>query len=164
MNEQEEKIKIALEKKGLRVLRNGWPDFLVVDEDKHQVFTVEVKGGKDQLSNEQKDIHRYFAQMGVPAYIMRTEKDVDDPISSKKALYPIKQKPVPQKWLRADQLSEYCGLAKGTLGNMRNQRRGPSFFKIKGIILYKVEEVDRWIEDGRVLTMDSREIEEKFNR
>lgn len=93
MNETERVIKQMLEQRGFRVLRNGWPDFLCIKEtlgplrnytgwngqltvqaEKIKgICAVEVKSGKDKLSDEQKAVHQALAAVRVPVYVVRPE-------------------------------------------------------------------------------------------
>lgn len=69
MNDSEAAIAEACEKRGYTVLRNGWPDLLVLDEQRHRVFAIEVKVGKDRVSPAQSAMHAALARAGVPVHV-----------------------------------------------------------------------------------------------
>lgn len=58
--------------------------------------------------------------------------------------------------LRPMQAAEYLGLAPGTLANWRTRRIGPTFSKLGALILYRREDLDRWVERGRQSTEDAQ--------
>jgi len=47
------------------------------------------------------------------------------------------------------------GIPKGTLNNLRYQKRGPKYFKRGKRCLYKPQDILRWIEERPVMTTDS---------
>lgn len=57
--------------------------------------------------------------------------------------------------ITAEQASEIYGLSKGSLANLRFARRGPKFFKIGRKILYKVSDLESWLYQNPVQTLDS---------
>jgi len=75
MNKLEEIAKVYLEKQGYKVYRNGWPDFLVTDSSGKKGFCIEVKSKSDNLSTEQKNIHRFLQLLGVPTYTFKENAD-----------------------------------------------------------------------------------------
>jgi len=55
------------------------------------------------------------------------------------------------------QVSERYNLVLGTLANMRYRKEGPSYIKVgKRKILYRVEDIERFLDGGRVQTKDCR--------
>ena len=58
------------------------------------------------------------------------------------------------------EVSEAYGISVGTLGNWRSMRVGPRFYRInaKGSnrckVLYMVEDIESWVMQSPVLTMD----------
>jgi len=48
-------------------------------------------------------------------------------------------------------------LNKGTLRNWRSQGKGPRFFKIGRKVIYRPEDIERFLFSHPVLTQDSRE-------
>jgi hypothetical protein len=75
MNASEARIHDLLTQRGYRVLRRGWPDFLVMDELGFRGFPLEVKSpgdafwshGPSKLSPEQEDMHWSLQRLGLPA-------------------------------------------------------------------------------------------------
>lgn len=49
---------------------------------------------------------------------------------------------------------EIYGLNPGTLANMRFQRIGPRYYKLGRKVLYKAEDIERWLNENVVLTRD----------
>jgi len=60
-----------------------------------------------------------------------------------------------KKTLTPHQVSEMYGIAKGTLGNYRAQRRGPRFYKVGKKVLYRIEDIEAYLFQNPVLTFDS---------
>jgi hypothetical protein len=50
-------------------------------------------------------------------------------------------------------------LNKGTLANLRSQKKGPKYFKVGKRIVYRVADIERWLYQNPVLTIDSIERE-----
>jgi len=48
-------------------------------------------------------------------------------------------------------------LNKGTLANMRSKKQGPKYYKSGRKIIYRVEDIERWLYQHPVLTIDSVE-------
>lgn len=69
MNTLEEMVRQEFEAKGFTVLKKGWPDFMVIDENNNAAFTVEVKSSIDSLSPEQIRMHECLHRLGVRTYI-----------------------------------------------------------------------------------------------
>ena len=65
MNEHEKKFYAEMLQKGYIPIRNGWPDFLVVPPGNERPFAVELKYGKDVLSEEQKAMHAALRKAGI---------------------------------------------------------------------------------------------------
>ena len=63
------------EKRGYRVLKNGWPDFLAYREidGKLEVVAVEVKAGTDTVKPEQRENHKILHQLGIPVDVYWVE-------------------------------------------------------------------------------------------
>jgi len=57
--------------------------------------------------------------------------------------------------ITAEQAAETYGLSKGTLANMRFAKRGPKFYKIGRKILYKVTDIEAWLYQNPVMTVDA---------
>lgn len=57
MNDYERRVYDSLAKKGHIVLRNGWPDFLVIDKNRRHGYGLELKSTTGDLSAEQKAMH-----------------------------------------------------------------------------------------------------------
>lgn len=78
MNDFEKKIHDALVARGYTVLRNGWPDFLVMEKDRPfglrpRGFALELKRGADRVRDEQVEMHRALAQFGVLTHVVRDD-------------------------------------------------------------------------------------------
>jgi hypothetical protein len=55
-----------------------------------------------------------------------------------------------------DALEHYPALGcKGSLANMRSQKRGPKFFKIGRKVVYRPEDIEAFLFKNPVLTIDS---------
>jgi hypothetical protein len=54
-----------------------------------------------------------------------------------------------------EEIEALFGIPRGTLGNLRWQKRGPRYFKV-GLrrVLYKLDDVRSWIERNPILTSD----------
>lgn len=48
--------------------------------------------------------------------------------------------------------------SEGTLGNWRNQKRGPKFYKVSRKIVYRPEDIEAFLFQNPVLTIDSVEV------
>lgn len=54
-------------------------------------------------------------------------------------------------------LSEHLGgVAEKTLANWRCAGEGPAYFKAGGLVRYKLEDVEVWLEQGRVEAVQGR--------
>lgn len=58
-----------------------------------------------------------------------------------------------------EMISELYSIPVGSLANMRSKRKGPKFYKLSGgrKVLYYLEDVEKWIKQNPVLTIDSIE-------
>ena len=91
MNSNEQKVAEYLQKKrGFRVIRRGWPDFLCVRQEYNKItksytgrfsgiVAVEVKAGKDRLSEDQAIVHAVLKLAGIPTYVLKPEQIPDRP-------------------------------------------------------------------------------------
>ena len=68
------KLKEEVEKEGINTITSGWPDCLLVKENKI-VAAVEIKTGKDKLSGNQKKIKELFSSAGIPYFVYRGEEN-----------------------------------------------------------------------------------------
>lgn len=55
---------------GWTVYRSGWPDFLCIDETNNLAMGIEVKNGKDLVSEVQDQMHRALSDIGIPVYVV----------------------------------------------------------------------------------------------
>ena len=77
MNSYEQAVFDNLTKRrGFRVLRNGWPDFLVLNKDETRGFALELKKGTDKLSSEQIEMHKALARFGILTFTAKDDFDV----------------------------------------------------------------------------------------
>ena len=67
-NSEKDFVRIAKENNCL-LLRNGWPDFMVIHGD--LIIAVEVKHGVGQLNSAQHKMRELFAKIGIPYFISR---------------------------------------------------------------------------------------------
>jgi len=94
MNENEKELHRELVKKGYKVLRNGWPDFLVIPPNKGKIFAMELKYGRDKVSPDQKKMHKALEEAGLEVRVHQVVPPVAKPkkaVSSKKL--------APKDWL-----------------------------------------------------------------
>ena len=54
---------------GAKVLRCGWPDFLVLNNG--VAYCVEVKAGNDPLTDQQLEMHAALKKIGIHVFIVR---------------------------------------------------------------------------------------------
>jgi len=73
MNDFELACKKHLEKAGYVVLRNGWPDFLVLSKDCTRGYALELKRGGDRLRPEQVRMHAALARFGILTHVLKDE-------------------------------------------------------------------------------------------
>lgn len=60
-----------------------------------------------------------------------------------------------KKALSANTVCELYDLEPGTLANLRSLRKGPKFYKTGRKVYYRPEEVESWLFENPVLTVDS---------
>jgi len=58
-----------------------------------------------------------------------------------------------------EQAAKLYGLNVGSLANMRCRRQGPRFFRVGKKVLYKVEDLERWLFDEPVMTIDQHQLD-----
>jgi hypothetical protein len=58
-----------------------------------------------------------------------------------------------------EQAAKMYGLGAGTLANMRSQKKGPRFYKVGKKVLYRIEDLERWLFDEPVMTIDHHRFE-----
>ena len=51
-----------------------------------------------------------------------------------------------RKYLTATDAAEYIGYTPNTLSQYRSKKIGPSYRKVRGRVLYAVEDLNRWVE------------------
>jgi hypothetical protein len=89
VTESEEKVSKYLINKGYEVLRKGWPDFLCIENmarypngeprfdlirEIKGIFAVEVKYNGDELSVDQRRVHKVLKSVGLPVHVIQAEK------------------------------------------------------------------------------------------
>lgn len=67
MNLQEEQFQIEFEKMGYTVLRNGWPDFLIVKDG--AIAGVEIKGKNDTIKPNQQRMMDILSGFGIRCFV-----------------------------------------------------------------------------------------------
>jgi hypothetical protein len=60
-----------------------------------------------------------------------------------------------RKMLTPSDVAQLYGLSEGWLANLRSQRQGCKFYKIGAKVLYKAEDMERWVTSVPVLTKES---------
>lgn len=73
MNDFEKRCHDTLRRQGFEVLRNGWPDFLVLTPDWKRGFALELKRRHDSLRPEQERMHSALARFGVLTHVVRDD-------------------------------------------------------------------------------------------
>ena len=73
---------------GYRVLRNGWPDLLVVPPDGSPGFAVELKSGRDKVRPHQKEMHDALEAAGVRVVVTKVDGVERVPPQRKEPLTP----------------------------------------------------------------------------
>jgi hypothetical protein len=53
-----------------------------------------------------------------------------------------------------EQAAKLYGLNAGSLANLRSRRQGPRYYKVGKKIVYRVEDLERWLFDEPVMTLD----------
>jgi len=75
--------------RGRRVIRNGWPDFLVEDPKTGKMIAVEVKSNVDALRPEQRRMFAALERLGIRVFVWRPKSPRSlSPWSSKKLRKP----------------------------------------------------------------------------
>ena len=85
MNANESLVADFLKKTGYHVIRRGWPDFLCVKREWDRIsrsytnvynglLAVEVKAGKDTLSEDQQIVHAVLKMAGIPCYVLKPDE------------------------------------------------------------------------------------------
>jgi len=74
VNAYEREIYDSLRQRGWKVLRRGWPDFLVMDKGWSRGFALEVKRNGDKLTEEQAEMHKALARFGIMVHVVHDEK------------------------------------------------------------------------------------------
>jgi len=60
-----------------------------------------------------------------------------------------------KRTITAETASMLYDLSKGTLANLRSQKKGPTFYRVGRKVLYRVEDFENWLQTCPVLTKDS---------
>ena len=55
-----------------------------------------------------------------------------------------------RKYLTAADAAEYIGYTVNTLSQYRSKKIGPSYSKVRGRVLYAVEDLNRWVKSTYV--------------
>lgn len=58
--------------------------------------------------------------------------------------------PLDKKWISNQEAIKYLGVSEGYMQGLRNKAR-ISFYKVGRCIFYKVRDIDRMIEQGRII-------------
>lgn len=79
MTEAEKVVSEKLAAAGWKILTRGWPDFLCLKRvpnkpERVQVMCVEVKAGRDWLSEDQAIVHTFLKRAGLPCYTIKAEE------------------------------------------------------------------------------------------
>ena len=61
---------------------------------------------------------------------------------------------ITQRYMTTQNAAVYCGMAKKTLENYRQSGTGPQYIKRKGLVRYRPQDLDKWMEEGLCVTMD----------
>jgi DNA-binding NtrC family response regulator len=69
-------VKAKLERVGFTVIRNGWPDILVKDQDGGLYF-IELKASNDKIRPEQKRLLQVLAQYGLSVFVVSYNKKLE---------------------------------------------------------------------------------------
>ncbi len=67
---EEAKVGEFFSRKKFWVLKSGWPDFLIVNDD-GQGAAIEVKKGKDQVTRRQDNMHCALKRCGLSVFVLR---------------------------------------------------------------------------------------------
>lgn len=63
-------------------------------------------------------------------------------------------KNINKKTITPDDAVEMFGVTKGTLANLRSQKKGCKFYKMGKRVYYQVSEFEKWITSNPVMTKD----------
>lgn len=77
MNEHEKRVYNVAKDAGWTVLRNGWPDYLLIDWQSKQAIFLEVKSPTDSLRIEQKKMHKALKALGLDVRVFKTSRKKD---------------------------------------------------------------------------------------
>jgi hypothetical protein len=76
-NKAEEKFRLLMQSKGLRVTKRGFPDFIVFDENVNILAFVEVKPTPEhQLKPSQMIFQKFCKEKNIPFYLWHPGKDM----------------------------------------------------------------------------------------
>lgn len=67
------------------------------------------------------------------------------------------------KWLRTRQAAAYLNIGYRTLEKLRSSGGGPPYRKVTGTVLYRMDELDQWV-DSRTYTSTSDEMSKEASR
>ena len=77
MTKNHQVIKEYLENKGLLVLKSGWPDYYVINQEAKSGYMIEVKNEKEKLAKNQEVMHNWLRLIGVPVYVVRSVEEIE---------------------------------------------------------------------------------------
>ena len=63
---------------------------------------------------------------------------------------PGRMEPLEKKWVTNEEAQAYLGVSKGFMQNLREKGKLP-YYKVGSVVFYRVEDIDRLIEDGKVV-------------
>jgi len=58
-----------------------------------------------------------------------------------------------------EEAAKMYGLSVGTLAHMRSRKRGPRYHKVGKKVLYRVEDLERWLFGEPVMTIDHHRLD-----
>lgn len=64
-------------------------------------------------------------------------------------------KSLEKKALNPLEVEQIYAIPAGSLANMRYQKRGPKYFKLGRKVLYFIDDLENWLKQNPVLTMDT---------
>lgn len=67
------------------------------------------------------------------------------------------------KWLRTRQAAAYLNIGFRTLEKLRSTGGGPPYRKVTGTVLYRMDELDQWV-DSRTYISTSDEMSKEVSR
>lgn len=67
------------------------------------------------------------------------------------------------KWLRTKQAATYLNIGFRTLEKLRSTGGGPPYRKVTGTVLYRMDELDQWV-DSRTYTSTSDQMRKEVSR